>query len=48
MPDYPAQRFILLIDVWSRQQPAYAPNQAEDHLEAYAPFLHETINAVPG
>jgi len=43
---YPAERFIRLSLVDGRAQPAYAPNEAADHLEAYAPFLAETRQAI--
>lgn len=41
-PVYPAKRFIRMMDVNGREQPAFAPAQEIDHLAAYASFLFMT------
>lgn len=41
-PVYPAKRFIRMMDVDGREQPAFAPHQEIDHLAAYAAFLYLT------
>jgi hypothetical protein len=45
-PTYPVDRWIRLTNIDRHYVPAFAPNAKEDVLEAYAPFLYDSEQAV--